>query len=138
MLPSLMIGAAAGLRTFTPLGVLALDAKADKPLRTGAALLAAAGELVGDKLPSAPPRTKAAPAIGRVISGAIGGAIVARRGSRLAGAFAGAVGAFAGTQSGFRARAFGAGLANRDWPAAVAEDVIAVGLSLAALKLSRR
>jgi uncharacterized membrane protein len=138
MLPSLLIGAASGLRAFTPLGVLALDSRADRPLRTGAALFAAGGELVGDKLPSTPARTKAGPAIARVVTGAIGGSIIAPRDKRLSGAIAGAVGAIASTQGGFRARAFGAGLAKSDWPAAVAEDLLAVGLSLAAVKLARR
>lgn len=73
MLSSLLIGAAAGLRTATPLAVVALGRRQDRPKTAAAAVLAAAGEFVVDKLPQTSARTDAAPAIARVASGALAG-----------------------------------------------------------------
>lgn len=61
----------------------------------GALTLAAAGELVGDKLPATPDRTDLGPLVGRALSGALCGAALCRaaggRGAR--GALVGAVSA---------------------------------------------
>lgn len=65
----------------------------------------AAGELIGDKLPTAPSRTSLPPLLGRAASGAlVGAAVFASEGRRAAnggavGALAAVAGAFAGEQS---------------------------------------
>ena len=95
--------------------------------------LAAAGELVGDKLPMTPHRTDVAPFAGRVASGALVGAAVAgRRGTSLVGAaLAGAVGAAVSTVVMHRARAVASEQVGAT-PAALAEDALAIALGAAA------
>jgi uncharacterized membrane protein len=111
-----MLGVLSGARSMTPLAMLALHrdrgslrgAWQDWPvLRSPAGrtvlVLAALGELVGDKLPRTPPRTKPFPLLARVATGAISGAAIGtlgdpdgwRRGAAL-GAVGGVVGSFAG------------------------------------------
>jgi uncharacterized membrane protein len=82
------LGTATGARTFLAPAALALRGR----LGTAAkfALPApAVGELVGDKLPTAPPRSQGAGLVGRVLSGAFSGYVTAgARGARVGAAFA--------------------------------------------------
>ena len=141
-----LLGAVAGLRSMTAPAVVAWAAHVG-PLQldgTPLALLASApvrylllaamiGELVADKLPFTPNRTRTGPLVGRVISGALsGGALAAGVGQSLvAGAVVGALGAVAGTLGGFRARTgLVRALGKPDYVVALAEDAVAVGTAL--------
>jgi uncharacterized membrane protein len=87
-------------------------------------------ELVADKLPFTPSRTRPGPFIGRILTGGLAGAaLTAGLGqSAWVGMFAGALGGIAGTLAGYRART---GLVRAlkvpDYVIALAEDVVAVG-----------
>ena len=90
----------------------------------------AVGELVADKLPSAPARTEAAGLSARIILGALCGATVALAGGEgialgiVVGAAGGIAGAFGGYQVRMRlVRALGV----PDFVIAVVEDVVAIG-----------
>lgn len=87
-------------------------------------------ELVADKLPFTPSRTRPGPFIGRILAGGLAGAALAGGLGQLplAGALAGALGAVAGTLGGYRARTgLVRALAVPDYIVALAEDVVAVG-----------
>ena len=97
--------------------------------------LFAAGELVGDKLPFIPSRLDPGPLAGRMASGAVTGATIARLGHRSAGAGAllGAASAVAGAFAAFHARrALGEKTGLPDPLVALGEDalVLAVGSRL--------
>lgn len=141
LLLSLLIGAVAGLRAFTApaavswaaaCGMLALDGS---PLAflgyrftpwifTALALF----ELIGDQLPSTPSRKVPVQFGTRIVTGALsGGAIGAAVGQIISGIMAGIVGAVVGTYGGAALRAKGAAAFGGDLPAALLEDLIAVG-----------
>jgi uncharacterized membrane protein len=133
-----ILGTAAGMRTTMPLAALSLTL----PRRrlAGAPLaLAAAAELVYDKLPQAEERTAPRPLAARIVSGAIAGGIVARVAdeSIALGAATGALAAFVSTFLCHRGRA---AAARRVSPlaAAIAEDLIAIGAATGALRRLRR
>jgi uncharacterized membrane protein len=87
-------------------------------------------ELVADKLPGTPSRTRPGPFIGRILVGGFTGAALATGSGLppLAGAVIGALGAVAGTLGGYRARTgLVRTLAVPDYVVAVVEDVVAVG-----------
>jgi len=93
----------------------------------------ALGELVGDKLPSTPARTRPGPFVARLLSGAMsGGAITAGAGGPLAlGAALGAIGAVFGTLAGYNARIrLVPALKVPDTLVALVEDLVAVGGAL--------
>lgn len=137
------LGITAGLRSMTPpaavawaahFGWLSLDgtplAFLGSPLARWILLAAMIGELVADKLPFTPNRTKPGPFVARIVSGALAGAALAGgTGSSLAlGAVAGGLGGLAGTLAGFRARtSLVRSLGTPDYVVAVAEDLVAVG-----------
>ncbi len=140
------IGVVAGLRSMTPLaavawaahfGWLQLETAWLAWLGSAAAryalLAAAIAELVADKLPVVPSRTRPGPFIARILIGGLAGAAVAGSlGQSLAvGAAAGAIGAVVGTLGGYRART---GLVRAlkvpDYVVALAEDAVAVGVAL--------
>lgn len=144
------IGVVAGMRSQLPFALLALSARRGKIvsnatgplgfLRSGAAAvgfgLAAAGELVGDKLPITPSRLRPGSLVVRGLVGAAAGAIVALDDDAAApgGALAGLAGSVAGSFGGYWLRANAArvtGLPDPAW--AVAEDVLGIGLGLVAL-----
>ena len=85
-------------------------------------LLAAAGELIADKLPSMPSRLGRRGLTGRLLSSAISGQLVAGR----AGAANGAGAALASAVAGHTARGRAPG-----WIAAVCEDGVAIALAAA-------
>ena len=102
-------------------------------------VLAAAGELLVDKLPITPDRVENRGLVARVASGALrrGDARLGEgRGGRLAlPALAGAGGAYLGSWGGFAARrALGTGTGLPDPVVAVAEDLVAVGLAAVAVR----
>jgi uncharacterized membrane protein len=123
------LGIAGGMRTFTPHGALALRGHYGHGAARTGILLAAAGELVGDKLPTAPSRTMILSLAGRAGSGAAAGHRVAGP----AGILAGAAGAIAASFVFERLRAeLGERLGVADAWIALAEDALAAGLALAA------
>ena len=93
----------------------------------------ALGELVADKLPSTPGRTRPGPFVARMVSGAMsGGAISAGAGGPLAvGAVLGGLGAVVGTLAGYDARIrLVPALKLPDAVVALVEDLVAVGGAL--------
>jgi uncharacterized membrane protein len=100
--------------------------------------LMAIGEMVNDKLPKTPSRLLPAPFITRIVTGALCGVALGLSTDHLvAGLLAGVVGSVAGTYGGAKARAFGAKLIGRDLPAALVEDLVALGIAASAIVLSR-
>jgi|SRR3954463_10948635 uncharacterized membrane protein len=134
------IGVVAGLRALTPLAVvswaahqgrlhlentwLAFLGYAFTPYILG---IAAIGELINDKRPGTPSRKVPPSFITRVLAGAISGAAIgAQEQVLVAGLFAGAAGAVAGTLGGAELRARLARAFGKDLPAALIEDLVAI------------
>jgi uncharacterized membrane protein len=88
-----VLGTVTGARTFLAPAALALrgrlgDGALGKVAKVALPVLAA-GELVADKLPMAPPRVEGPGLVGRVVAGALSGRVVAdARGARVGAAFA--------------------------------------------------
>lgn len=83
-----VLGTVTGARTFLAPAALALRGRLGKPAKFAVPVLAA-GEIVGDKLPMAPPRVEGPGLIGRVFSGAVSGRVSGgARGARVGAAFA--------------------------------------------------
>jgi uncharacterized membrane protein len=94
-----LAGAACGLRTFSAPLALALRGRLDgRPARVLLGL-AAAGELVGDKLPSVPSRTAPGPLALRLGAGALSGRALAGAPGLAAGVAGAAAGAFGGQRA---------------------------------------
>ena len=90
--------------------------------------LLALGELVTDQLASTPSRKVPMQFGARIITGALSGAAIgAAADAALIGLMAGAIGAVIGTLGGAAARARIASAFGRDWPAALIEDIVAIG-----------
>lgn len=140
-LPAILIGVIAGLRTFTApaavswaahLGWLPLQ---NTPLAflgftvtPYVVTLLAIAELIADPLPITPSRKQPMSFAARLVSAALsGGAIGAAGGGLVAGLAAGVVGAVIGTLAGYEARTRLAKAIGRDLPAALVEDLVAVG-----------
>jgi uncharacterized membrane protein len=120
-----VLGAVTGARTFLAPAALALRGRLGKAARFALPVLAA-GELVGDKLPSAPPRSEGPGLVGRVVSGAFAGrASGGSRGLRVGAAFA--------LASTYPSQALRAQIVKRtpvpDIACAVPEDLIAATLA---------
>ena len=125
---ALLLGLAAGLRTFSAPAALALRTRPlNAPRRL--VLVVAAGELVADKLPSMPSRLARRGLTGRLLSSAISGQLVAGT----AGAARGAGAALASALAGHTARRRSPG-----WVAAVCEDGLAIALASAGAARSAR
>lgn len=92
----------------------------------------AIGELVTDQLPSTPSRTVPVQFATRVVTGAVSGAAIGIAGGVpwIGALVAGAVGAVIGTLGGRAVRAKLAAAFGRDRPAALIEDVVAIGGAL--------
>lgn len=150
------LGWAAGMRSMMPTAALAQTLHRSTPRipqlarrrrQPAAALgsdraasllpLAAAGELVGDKLPITPARTDPAPLLGRIASGALAGAAVAaiRRSNPIFPALVGAISAAASSfvMMDLRKNA-GERFDLPDPAVAVVEDALALGISVAAAR----
>jgi uncharacterized membrane protein len=139
-----LIGIVAGLRAFMPLAVISWAAHvgrlqlqdtwlgfvgfaATAYITTALAL----GELVSDKLPRTPSRKVPMQFGTRILLGALcGAALGTEAGAMLGGLFAGAVGAAVGTLGGAALRAQLARVFGKDLPAALLEDVVAIGGAL--------
>ena len=133
---SLLLGWAAGARA--SLGPAGPTLTGDRPpLVRAAAALGVVGEIIGDKLPTAPSRLEHGGALVRATSGAIGATMLAARAQAnpVVPAVAGAVGGLAGAYGGAAWRAWAVGRLP-DWQAAIAEDVVA--LTAAAVACSTR
>jgi uncharacterized membrane protein len=111
-------------------------------LRGRKSALAAAGlvatELVVDKSPGAPDRLLPGPLSGRLVGGAVGGGALARRhdaplGGATLAVVVGAAGAFVGSVLGAAWREVAADR-GWTWRAALAEDAVALGLTVAACR----
>jgi uncharacterized membrane protein len=88
----------------------------------------AIGELISDQLPKTPSRKVPIQFGARLVSGGLcGAAIGATGGALIAGLVAGVIGAMIGTLGGYEVRAWLAKLMGKDLPAALIEDLIAVG-----------
>lgn len=140
---AILIGVVAGLRSMTAPAFVAWGARLGRLqlAGTGLAWLGSAvaawvflalalGELVADKLPRTPSRTRPGPFAARLVSGGVSGAalVVGAGGSLVAGAVLGALGAVAGTLGGYRARTrLVPALGVPDAAVALVEDLIAVG-----------
>lgn len=140
-LAALLLGVIAGLRAVTApaavswaaaLGILKLTGT---PLAfLGATIVPwivtalALGELVNDKLPKTPSRKVPVQFGGRIVMGGLAGAAVGfSAGALLPGLVLGAAGAVVGTLGGAAARGRLAAAFGRDLPAALIEDLVAVG-----------
>lgn len=125
----MLLGAAAGMRTFTPPAAIAARGglSAHRSARR-AIMIAAVGELIGDKLPSVPARTEPLPYLARIASGAVSGRAVA--GAR--GAAAGAAASAVTTLLGYRMRMLAADRTRIPDPVvALVEDAVAIGAASA-------
>ena len=137
----LLIGVIAGLRAMTAPAAISLAARAGR-LDLSTTNLAFLGyaytpwiftvlalvELVTDQLPTTPSRTVPIQFGTRILMGGLtGGAIGASGGALTLGVIAGIVGAVIGTLGGRAVRARLAAAFGSDRPAAVIEDVIAIG-----------
>jgi uncharacterized membrane protein len=144
-----LLGAMNGLRTMTPMAVLCwfsylghMEVHRSWPFWTTKLVTAivftvlAAGEFIGDKLPNTPNRTSPVALIARIVFGGLVGAIAATslHGSVIEGTLLGSISAIAGAFIGFHVRQYlvkQRGCA--DFPVALSEDVLAVGLSIFAM-----
>ena len=139
---ALLFGIVAGLRAMTAPAIYFL---VRGPILAGIVLaVLAVVELVGDKLPSTPARTRPMPFAVRLLSGAIVGWFVGTTGgvggwtqfpaisisaAQVVCALAGVVGAAIGTYGGYYARVAAARRLGA-FPAAFPEDAIAIGLGI--------
>ncbi|WP_029909838.1 DUF4126 family protein [Caulobacter sp. UNC358MFTsu5.1] len=138
---ALLIGVVAGLRALTApaavawgahLGLIPLQgtplAWLGGSIATWVFTALAVLELVGDQLPKTPSRKVPVQFGTRIASGAFCGAAIGMLGGAwIGGAIAGAVGAVIGTLGGADVRARLAKAFGKDLPAALIEDVVAVG-----------
>lgn len=97
LLPSALIGAVASARSMTPMASIALARLAgrrtpgqlfllDRPVFKAGAVVMGAGELLGDKMKTAPDRTVFLGLLARVMSAGIAGAALAPQGKQREGA----------------------------------------------------
>jgi uncharacterized membrane protein len=137
------LGVIAGLRSMTPPAVVAWGSRLGwlqlegTPLAFMGSAAAAylltvlmLAELVADKLPFTPSRTRPGSFIGRILTGGLAGAALSGGigESLVAGAVLGALGGVAGTLGGYRARTgLVRALGTPDYVVALAEDAVAVG-----------
>ncbi len=88
-------------------------------------------ELIVDKLPKTPSRKQPLSFIIRILCGALVGATAGATGGKpIIGSILGAIGAVAGTLGGAAVRAKLAAAFHRDLPAAILEDIAALGIAI--------
>jgi uncharacterized membrane protein len=145
LLLALLIGVIAGLRAMTAPAAVSWAAHSGILALQGSWLaflgyawtpwiltVLAVGELITDQLPTTPSRTVPVQFGTRILAGALAGAAVGfSAGSLIAGAVAGAVGAVIGTLGGRAARGKLATAFGKDLPAALLEDLVAIGGAVA-------
>jgi uncharacterized membrane protein len=148
---ALLIGIVAGMRTMTAPAAISWAARQRTLSLSGTWLaflgyawtpwiltLLAAAEMVTDQLPSTSSRKMPGPFGMRILMGGVcGAALTAGAGSLLLGAIVGIAGAVAGTLGGYAFRARMAAAFGADRPAALLEDVIAIGTAFAIVLASR-
>ena len=144
-----ILGGANGCRTMTPIAVLCWFAYTGHLHVAGTwafwtanvisaivFTLFALGEYIGDKLPQTPNRIAPGPLGARIVFGGLVGTIVVTslHLPLIAGFALGAISAIVGAFLGFHLRRFlTVGLGLPDFPIALAEDAVTIGLSVAAL-----
>lgn len=149
-----LVGVVSGLRTFTSVAAVAWGAKLgwiplestrlafiDSTATVCVASALAFLEWIGDKLSTTPSRTRSLPFFARIVSGTCCGLCLALAASTdshrvpilLLGPLAGAVGSVAGTLGGASLRAVLAQAFGKDLPAALLEDIVAVGLAVSCI-----
>ncbi len=150
---ALTIGVVAGLRSMTPLAILALRRDStpsnarwrDWPVLNsgkgrGGLIVSGLGEVVGDKLPATPSRLKLLPLMGRMTFGGVAGAAIGSESNgtqpMLIGALIGAIGGLMGSFAGYHVRhAIVSGTKIPDLVVALGEDAIAIALTAHATRL---
>ena len=145
---AILIGVAAGLRAVTPIAAISWGAYlgwidlSTTPLGFLGNIIAviiisllAIAELVSDQLPNTPSRKVPVQFGTRIVLGALAGALLMPA-NWIIGAILGALGAVLGTIGGADIRARLAKALGRDLPAALIEDVVAVGLAFAVVYLA--
>jgi uncharacterized membrane protein len=150
MIRSILIGLVAGSRAMTPLaavtdaaanGKLPRDTGAPSwlghPLVAAGAKALAAGELMGDKMKSAPDRIVPAGILARLVSGGLAGAAMAPRRYRVLGGVLGATAAVGAAYITFHAR-MRALRRYGQTPTGVIEDALTVGAAQAVMLGARR
>jgi uncharacterized membrane protein len=96
----------------------------------------AVGELIGDKLPSMMDRTSLGPLLARLVVGGLVGGIVAAalNGAEFEGVVLGVGGALVGAFGGYLIRKEIVERSDgKDWPVAVAEDLVTLGFAIVAM-----
>lgn len=124
--PALLVGAAAGLRSMTPLGVVAVRGDLGAGGLAKQLPLLALGELLADKLPFAPPRTMLPSLAGRAV---VGGLLAGGRRGDAQTALAGAAAAVVAANGGQHTRKFVGRFTSRTVRVALVEDALAIGLA---------
>ncbi len=130
------LGFVTGLRSMTPAALLAWTSEAPSPALKALTGFLAVGEIIGDKLPMTPSRLSGGSLVGRIVFGAVAGALMSRRFSQppLQGAIRGAIGAAAGSVVGYGYRSLATqGLDIPDVVAAIVEDGVAITVGLRAV-----
>lgn len=147
LINSFLIGTASGLRALigvaavswaAHLGYLHLDhtwlAFLGYALTPYIVTLMAIGELINDKLPKTPSRLIPPQFITRIVTGGLCGIAIGVSGNEtILGLIAGVIGSVAGTFGGAKVRGYLAKLFGRDLPAALLEDLVAIGITAFAL-----
>ncbi|GLV57211.1 hypothetical protein KDH_40480 [Dictyobacter sp. S3.2.2.5] len=129
------LGIAVGLRSMTPIAVLTTTSNQSSPTLKKVTTFLAVGEAIADKLPVIPSRVSKGPFLGRIVIGAVAGAVLNKRLQQppMMGAMRGALGAALGTIAGYTFRSFApnaTGIPDIIW--ALAEDGIAFTLATSA------
>lgn len=140
LLPALLIGVAAGMRSMSGPAAAAIAARRNHQLARKSqwnlpAILRALAiaELAADKLPFVSDRRKPPAFAWRVVSGAVSAAAVAGNDdSRALAALAGGAGAVAGTLGGAELRSRLAKAFGHDLPAALVEDLVVLAIVMLA------
>ncbi|AND70499.1 hypothetical protein ATSB10_30450 [Dyella thiooxydans] len=149
LLAALLIGIVAGLRAMTAPAIVSWAAQLGVLPLQGTPLaflgwrftpwivsLLAVGELITDQLPTTPSRKVLVQFGTRILVGGFCGVAVGLGGGQpWMGALAGAIGAVLGTLGGAAARARLAAAFGRDRPAALLEDIVAIGGGIAIMAL---
>jgi uncharacterized membrane protein len=141
IIASVLIGIVAGLRAMTAPAAIAIGARYGAIAVAGTPLafmgyrwtpwtfcVLAVVELITDQLSTTPSRKAPVPFVTRILSGALCGAtLAAPQGSLVTGLIAGIIGAVIGTLGGAACRTRLAASFGKDRPAALIEDVVAIG-----------
>jgi uncharacterized membrane protein len=144
-----MLGFATGLRSMTPMAVLCWFAYAHQLSADWAPWIShlslaivftvlAVGEIIADKTPRIPDRISPAPLIWRLLLAGFTGAYAATsmQGPGLEGVLLAVVGALIGAFGGYMLRReLVQNLDCKDWHIAIAEDIIAIGFAIYALRV---